>query len=409
MLPGRAEHGARPLRAGERGADELIPLARPRRSASARRSWCSRRCAPGGCRWGRGCPSSSARFGGRLGAEHVVRRLQRHRRPAPGHPRRRDRARATRWSPRRSASSRRPTACSTRARSPSSATSTRATLNIDPRGGRRGGHRAHDRPAARAHLRLPGRHARASSAGRRARAVARRGRLRGARRRPRRRRAGRRARQPAVFGFYPNKQLTTGEGGAVVCPDADDQGSGSTASATRAARPTWAGSTTTGWASTTGSPTSPARSGWPSSSGSTRCWPTVRAWRRSTARRWPGSRASSCPAPTTGGDRRSWFVYVVQLPRGRRPRRRDRGAARARRRLEAVPAGDPPDELLPRALRPPRGRVPRLRGRRRAARSRCRSSPSSPRARSRAWPRPWASVLERQLLQQPRHADPAAR
>ena len=24
----------------------------------------------------------------------------------------------------------------------------------------------------------------------------------------------------AVFGFYPNKQLTTGEGGAVVCPDA---------------------------------------------------------------------------------------------------------------------------------------------------------------------------------------------
>jgi perosamine synthetase len=24
---------------------------------------------------------------------------------------------------------------------------------------------------------------------------------------------------PAVFGFYPNKQLTTGEGGMVVCPD----------------------------------------------------------------------------------------------------------------------------------------------------------------------------------------------
>ena len=28
----------------------------------------------------------------------------------------------------------------------------------------------------------------------------------------------------AVFGFYPNKQLTTGEGGAVVAPDADGQG-----------------------------------------------------------------------------------------------------------------------------------------------------------------------------------------
>src|SRR5207253_3831577 len=37
--------------------------------------------------------------------------------------------------------------------------------------------------------------------------------------------------------------------------------------------------------------------------------------------------------------------------------------AGARDRVEALPAGDPPDELLPRAVPPPRGRVPGLRGR----------------------------------------------
>ena len=64
---------------------------------------------------------------------------------------------------------------------------------------------------------------------------------------------------------------------------------------------------------------------------------------------------------------RGWFVYVVQLPHRRRPRRarssqlRELGVA-----VQAVPARDPPDVVLPRALRPPRGRVPGLRGRRRA-------------------------------------------
>ena len=70
------------------------------------------------------------------------------------------------------------------------------------------------------------------------------------------------------------------------------------------------------------------------------------------------------PCPDTGGDRRGWFVFVVQLPRGvdrddDRPR-----AGRARDPEQALLPRDPPDELLPRALRLPRRRVPGLRGRR---------------------------------------------
>ena len=54
--------------------------------------------------------------------------------------------------------------------------------------------------------------------------------------------------------------------------------------------------------------------------------------RAATARRWPASRGSTLPCEDAGGDRRGWFVFVVQLPPGvdrddGRPR-----AARARRR-----------------------------------------------------------------------------
>ena len=94
---------------------------------------------------------------------------------------------------------------------------------------------------------------------------------------------------------------------------------GSTPSATRAARPTWAGSTTTGSASTTGSPTSRARSGSPSSSGSTTCSPPARRWRRGTREALAGlaaERGLALPCPDAGGDVRGWFVYVVQLPHG---------------------------------------------------------------------------------------------
>ena len=92
--------------------------------------------------------------------------------------------------------------------------------------------------------------------------------------------------------------------------------SASTPSATRAARRTWAGSTMTGSASTTGSTTSRARSGWPSSSTSTTCWPDARGWLRLYGEALADVEGLSLPCPDEGGDRRGWFVYVVQLPPG---------------------------------------------------------------------------------------------
>ena len=76
--------------------------------------------------------------------------------------------------------------------------------------------RAYAGAAAGAHLRLPGRHARVRADRRAPRPGDRRGRLRGA--------GGAHADgpavggrgHPAVFGFYANKQLTTGEGGMVT-------------------------------------------------------------------------------------------------------------------------------------------------------------------------------------------------
>ena len=73
------------------------------------------------------------------------------------------------------------------------------------------------------------------------------------------------------------------------------------------------------------------------------------------------------PCEDEGAERRSWFVYVVQLPRGRRPRRRDRRArASAGIASKAYLPVHPPPAVLPRALRLPRRRVPGRRGRRRA-------------------------------------------
>ena len=203
-----------------------------------------------------------------------------------------------------------------------SATSTRAR-STSTRGGRGGGRdRAHDGHAAGAHLRLPGRHAgvraaRGASAGC------------GSSRTPARRSArvhgdgtpvGARG-NLAVFAFYPNKQMTTGEGGMVVCPTParkeriDSRAQPGPRAGHGLARPRPAR------LQLPARPTSPARSGWRSSSGSTSCSPAARAWPRCTTRRSRASRGSSCPARTSGGDRRSWFVYVVQLPRRGGPRR----------------------------------------------------------------------------------------
>ncbi len=85
------------------------------------------------------------------------------------------------------------------------------------------------------------------------------------------------------------------------------------------------------------------------------------------------------PLGDRGGERRSWFVYVVRLPARSRPRRRDRRARPARDRRPALSALHPPLRPLPGALRDDRRASSRSPRTSRAARWRCRST--------RPWPR----------------------
>ena len=164
---------------------------------------------------------------------------------------------------------------------------------------------------------------------------------------------------PAVFAFYPNKQMTTGEGGMV-----DDRRPGA---ARRPEEPLQPGPLRHRRLARA----RPARLQLP---------PRRRVGGdRRRAGRAP-RRASSPPRGAVAarydallgdiegvstpavveGDERSWFVYVVELhPQA------DRNAVMARlqdvrRGLQAVPAGDPPAAVLPRA-RASRGRAAGLR------------------------------------------------
>ena len=179
----------------------------------------------------------------------------------------------------------------------------------------------------------------------------------------------------ATFAFYANKQMTTGEGGMIVPPDAARSPRACAASATRAAPPTWAGSTTAASASTTASPTSPPRSASPRSRSSTRCSSARAAVAALYAERLAGDRGRARRrSPAAARELRSWFVYPVRLAAGRRPRRDDRPPRRARHRHQGLPALHPPLPAPARA-RLPRGPVPGRRSRLRRARWRCPSSP----------------------------------
>ena len=142
---------------------------------------------------------------------------------------------------------------STRARRPSSATSTRSrstSTRMRPR--RRSGSATAGLLPVR-HPRLPGGRCRRSSRDRLRRAASASSRTparRWARSTPTGVRVGAQG-ITATFAFYANKQLTTGEGGMIVPADAE-AAARFAASATRAGRRTWAGSTTSGSASTTG-------------------------------------------------------------------------------------------------------------------------------------------------------------
>ena len=120
---------------------------------------------------------------------------------------------------------------------------------------------------------------------------------------------------PAVFGFYPNKQLTTGEGGAVVCPSQDVK--------TRIDSERNQGrAPDMGWLDHD-------RLGFNYRLSDLACALGIAQLERLddmlAARERVAALYSEAlgaieglelPSPDTGGDRRSWFVYVVQLPRG---------------------------------------------------------------------------------------------
>ena len=158
---------------------------------------------------------------------------------------------------------------------------------------------------------------------------------------------------PAVFGFYPNKQLTTGEGGTVTTGEEPiKERVDSERNQGRAADLGWLDHD---------------RLGFNYRLSDVACALGLAQLERLDEMLAGRVRVADCyrealaglegldlPCPETGSIRRGWFVFVVALPRGTRPRR---GRARAR------PAGDSqqallprgaPDELLSRALRPPR-------------------------------------------------------
>ena len=119
----------------------------------------------------------------------------------------------------------------------------------------------------------------------------------------------------AVFGFYPNKQLTTGEGGAVVCPDETiKERIDSERNQGRAPDMGWLDHD---------------RLGFNYRLDDVSCALGVAQLERLDEMLAARARVAALygealsgvedlalPCPDEGGDRRSWFVYVIQLPAG---------------------------------------------------------------------------------------------
>ena len=136
----------------------------------------------------------------------------------------------------------------------------------------------------------------------------------------------------AVFAFYPNKQVATGEGG-VVTTHSEASGSSCAACATRAARTTGGG-----WFTTHGSAQLPldGRPGPRSGSRSSRSWTRSSSSarrRRALSELLADVDGVETPLADDDDHRRSWFVYVVELPEARRPRPSAGGSRRRDREV----------------------------------------------------------------------------
>jgi perosamine synthetase len=120
---------------------------------------------------------------------------------------------------------------------------------------------------------------------------------------------------PAAFGFYPNKQLATGEGGALTCPTpALKEQVDSERNQGRAPDMGWLDHDRLGFnyrLSDIACALGIAQLA--------RLDEMLAARARAAAfygELLAGVEGLGLPCPDTGGDRRSWFVYVVQLPSG---------------------------------------------------------------------------------------------
>jgi perosamine synthetase len=120
---------------------------------------------------------------------------------------------------------------------------------------------------------------------------------------------------PAVFGFYPNKQLTTGEGGMVTTGDAEiKERLDSERNQGRAPDMGWLDHDRLGFnyrLSDVACALGLAQLGHLDAMLAGRA--RVAGWYREAFAETP---ELELPCPDAGGARRGWFVYVVQLPRG---------------------------------------------------------------------------------------------
>jgi perosamine synthetase len=119
----------------------------------------------------------------------------------------------------------------------------------------------------------------------------------------------------SVFGFYPNKQITTGEGGAVVCPsDAVKKGMDSERNQGRTPDMGWLDHDRLGFNYRIDELSCAL-----GLAQLERLEELLAARARVAAlyaEALTGIEGLDLPCPDEGGDRRSWFVYVVQLPPG---------------------------------------------------------------------------------------------
>jgi perosamine synthetase len=120
---------------------------------------------------------------------------------------------------------------------------------------------------------------------------------------------------PSVFGFYANKQLTTGEGGIVTTSDpGQKERIDSERNQGRAPNMDWLDHDRLGYnyrLSDVACALGIAQLEHLDEMLSARA--RVAAWHGEAL---AGIEGLELPCPDTGGDRRGWFVYVVQLPRG---------------------------------------------------------------------------------------------